>query len=393
MTETIPTHEELVSRAEAVAEKVARFELESDQRRSLHPESVAAMREAGLFKVIQPRRIGGYEQGLPTLQAVSRALGAGCTAASWVYTVTGAHTWVMGMYPEEVQDEIYEDDPDTLIPGTLAAQGKATPVDGGFRISGQWQFASGCDHARWGLFCARQTDSEKGAPKHIHVMVPASDYRIEDTWHVMGLRGTGSKDVVMDDAFVPAHRAMATGDLFDAATPAASRHATGVYRFPILPSLTYLLTGPVLAITDRIYEAHVERTAGRRDRYDGSSKAGKQATQIRVAESWAEIRSAKAFVREIEKDYRGWLARDERPSDEERISVKWRAAYAVRLCTRAADRLFEASGANTVYEREPILRLVESLHTAAHHAAADFDNNATSFGSFALGQGPGTFLI
>ena len=316
MTEPIPTHDELVARAQKVASEVRRYELESDERRSLHPASVKAMRDAGLFKVIQPRRIGGYEHGLPTLHAVSEALGAGCTAASWVYTVTGAHTWVMGMYPEEVQDEIYEDDPDTLIPGTLAAQGKATPVDGGFRISGQWQFASGCDHARWGLFCARQTDSEKGAPKHIHVMVPAADYEIEDTWHVMGLRGTGSKDVVMNDAFVPTHRALPTGDLFDGATPAASRHATEVYRYPILPSLTYLLTGPVLAMADRIYEAHVERTAGRRDRYDGASKADKPTAQLRVAESWAEIESARNFVRDIEADYRRWLDQGVLPTDE-----------------------------------------------------------------------------
>lgn len=389
----IPTHDELVARAREVAQEVAQFEEASDRARSLDPRSVEAMRRAGLFRVIQPRRIGGYEHGLTTLHAVALELGAGCAASSWVYTVTGAHTWVLAMFPEEVQDEIAADDPDTLIPGTLAAQGKAVEVEGGFRISGQWQFASGCDHARWGVFCARQANSEGGAPKHIHVMVPASDYRIEDTWQAMGLRGTGSKDVVIDDAFVPAHRAAPTGDLFDAATPAVAHHASRVYTVPILPSLTYLLTGPVLALARRIYEAHVERTAGRRDRYDGSSKASKPTTQLRVAEAWAEIQCAEEMVRGISDDLERIVAEGTRASDELRVSIKWRASYAIRLCCRAADRLFDASGANTVYEREPIQRLVRSLHTAAHHAAADFDNNGTSFGSFALGQGPGTFLI
>ncbi len=393
MASPIPSHDELVGRAREVAEVVAQHERESDDARSLHPASVAALRDAGLFKLIQPRRIGGYERGLSTLHAVARALGAGCTATSWVYTVTGAHTWVLGMFPEETQDEIALDDPDTIIPGTLASQGKATPVDGGFRLSGQWQFASGCDHARWGLFCAKQTDSSGNEPKHVHVMVPSRDYRIEDTWHVMGLRGTGSKDVVVEGAFVPAHRTMPTGQLFSAESPAATRHATHVYQVPVLPSLTYLLTAPVLAITQRIYDAHVERTAGRRDRYDGSSKARKAGTQMRVAEAWAEIQCADALVRETTGELERLVDQGLRADDATRIAIKWRASYAVRLCCRAADRLFEASGANTVYEREPILRLVQSLHTAAHHAAADFDNNATSFGSFALGQGPGTWLL
>lgn len=392
-THPIPDHDELVRRARDVADLVAQYEALSERARSLHPKSLAAIRDAGLLKAIQPRRIGGFECGLPTIHAIARELGRGCSSSAWVYMVTAAHTFVMGMFPEVVQDEIATDDPDTFIPGTLAAQGKAQPVDGGFRISGQWQFASGCDHARWGLFCAVQTDSTRDDPKHIHVMVPSSDYRIEDTWHVMGLDGTGSKDVVMEEVFVPTHRALPTGDLFAGTSEAASRHETHVYRMPVLPALTYCLTAPALALAERIYSAHVERTAGRRDRYDGSSKAKKPAMQIRVAESWAEIQCAAAMAEHIGGEFARHIAEGVQPSDALRVEIKWRAAYAVRLCVRASNRLFEASGANTVYDREPIQRLVQGLHVMSHHAAADFDNNAASFGSQALGLGPGTFLI
>ena len=389
----IPSHDEVVARAREVAHRVARHELESDAQRKLHPESMAALRQTGLFKVIQPRRIGGYELGLPTLHAVALELGAGCTSTAWVYMVVSAHTFVLGMYPEETQDEIAADDPDTVIPGTLASMGKAVPVEGGFRVSGQWPFASGCDHSRWGLFCAKQTDSQPGDPKHVHVMVPASDYRIEDTWHVMGLQGTGSKDVVLDDVFVPSHRAMPTGELFAAESPHATHQTTFVYQVPVLPALTYLLTSPTLAIARRIYDAHVERTAGRRDRYDGSSKAAKPTTQLRVAESWAELQCAEGLVGQLGERIGSLVDSGTRFDDATRVEVKWRAAYAIRLCCRAADRLFEAAGANTVYYREPIQRLVACLHTAAHHAAADYDNNAASFGSMALGRGPGTILL
>ena len=388
-----PDHDEIVRRAQTVAETAARHELESNQQRTLHTESVAALSRAGLFRVMQPQRIGGYEMNLSTLHAAALALGAGCASTAWVYMVLGAHTWVLGMFPEEVQDEIFADDPETRIPGTLASQGKATRVDGGFRVSGQWQFASGCDHARWGLFCAAQTQAAPDEPKHIHIMVPASDYRIEDTWHVMGLRGTGSKDIVLEDVFVPALRAVPTGALFGAETPAAARQATHVYKLPLLPGLTYCLTGPVLAMTRRIFDRFVERTTGRRDRYDGSSKVQKVGLQLRVAESWAELQCAEALVQGLGRTLEHLVGERVDVDVATRVEIKWRASYAIRLCCRAVDRLCAASGANTVYDREPLQGLVQSLHTAARHAAVDWDNNATSFGRLRLGLDADTWLL
>ncbi len=389
------TRSALVERASSVADIVCEFERESDAMRALHPESVKALRDADLFKVIQPRRIGGFGMDLPTIHAITMALCRGCASTGWVYLVTGAHTWVLGMFPEAAQDEIKADDPDTFIPGTLASQGKAQLLDDGVRVSGRWQFASGCDHGRWGLFAARQSDSTREDPKHVHVLVPSTDYTIEDTWHSMGLRGTGSKDVIMDEVFVPRHRTMPTGDLFEGISDAARAHDSFVYRFPVLPSLTYLLTAPApaLEIARRIYSGYLDMTASRRDRYDGSSKAKKAPNQVRIAESWAEIQSAALMVEDITRIFDTALAQREPFDIDTRVEVKWRASYVIHLCRRAADRLFDAAGANSIYDRSALLPLVQSLHTASHHAAADFDNNATSFGSQTLGLGPGTWLV
>ena len=387
------TRNALVARALTVADIVREFERESDEMRMLHPQSVQALRDADLFKVIQPRRIGGFEMDLATLHAVTLALGSGCSSTAWVYLVTGAHTWVLGMFPETAQDELKADDPDTFIPGTLASQGKAQLVDGGARVSGRWQFASGCDHGRWGLFAAMQSDSTPEDPQHVHVLVPSTDFTIEDTWYSMGLRGTGSKDVIMDDVFVPGYRTVPTGDLFEGVSEAACAHDSFVYQFPVLCSLTYLLTAAALALTRRIYGEYLDMTVSRRDRYDGSSKAKKAPNQVRIAESWAELQSAELMVQEITRTFDTALAKHEPFDIDTRIEVKWRASYAIRLCRRAADRLFDAAGANSIYDRSALLPLVQSLHTASHHAAADFDNNATRFGSHKLGLGPGTWLI
>ena len=392
-TFTNPTREELVSQAYEVAALVKGFELESNSLRSLHSESIKALSEANLFKVMQPRRIGGYEKDIGTMHAVVRALGTGCISTSWVYLVMTGHTWILGMFSPEAQDDLAEDDPETRLPGTLASNGKAIPVDGGFRVSGQWPFASGCDHARWGMFCARQADSADKEPKHIHFLVPSTDYRIEDTWFSMGLQGSGSKDVVVDDVFVPEHRTVPTGTLFGGASPHAEIHATDTYKFPVLPTLIYLLTAPALTLARRIYETYVELTRDRRDRYDGSKKSVKATMQMRVAESWGEIQSAEALVGELTRGFDRALETGISLTMEERVEFKWRAAYAIRLCRNSADRIFDAAGAHHIYERSPILSLYQSLQTVSHHGAADYDNNGSSFGSQALGNGPGTWLV
>ena len=216
---------------------------------------------------------------------------------------------------------------------------------------------------------------------------------IEDTWYTMGLRGTGSKDVIMDDVFVPAYRTMPTGDLFDGVSEAARAHDSFVYQFPVLCSLTYLLTAPVLSLARRIYAEYIDMTVSRRDRYDGSSKMKKAPVHVRIAESWAEIQSAELMVQDISRIFDTALAKCERFDIDTRVEVKWRASYAIHLCRCAADRLFDSAGANSIYDRSALLPLVQSLHTASHHAAADFDNNATSFGSQKLGLGPGTWLV
>lgn len=306
---------------------------------------------------------------------------------------TGAHTWILGMYPDGAQDELRESDPDTILPGSLAASGRAQIADDSFRVSGRWQFASGCNYGRWALLCATQSHSTCDDPKHAHFLVPSGDFTIKDTWHTLRLRGTGSKDIVMEDVCVPISRSMSTGELFESTSEHARPHKSLVYQFPVLCSLSFLLTAPVLALTRRIYDEFAHLTSSRRDHYNGSSKARKATTQFRVAESWSELECAELLVKEVATIYDD-ARRSRKPFDAQtRIEIRMRASYAVTLCRRSADRLYDAAGTNAIYERSPLLPLMPTLHAASHHAAADFDNNGTAFGSQTLGLGPGTILF
>ncbi len=383
----------LIVNAKQVADKLRPFESEHEKRRTLHPDAVQILRDSDLFKVIQPQRIGGFEAGISALHAVGKELTCGCAASGWVYMVTAAHTWMLGMYADSAQDELSASDPDTILPGSLASSGKADLVAGGFRINGRWQFGSGCDYGKWVIVGATQSNSTREDPKHVHALVPEGDFEIDDTWHTLGLRGTGSKDIIINDAFVPTHLAMATGTLFEGGSPHARSHETFCYQLPVLATLTFFLTAPTLAITHRIYDEFVKLTAVRKDRYDGSTKAKKQSVQIRVAESWAEIQSAELLVAEITRIFDRASELGEPFDVQTRVEVKMRASYAVTLCRRAADRLFDAAGANSIYERSPLLGLLKNLNTMSHHAIVDFDNNAAALGSNTLGLGPGTILF
>jgi len=360
--------------------------------RKVRPENIAAMREAGLFRLCQPGRIGGWELGLPEMHRAVGTLAESCPASAWVLMVLTAHTWMLGMFPETAQDEIAADDPDTLVSGSLAATGAAKPVDGGWRISGRWPFASGCDHARWSLLGVK-VQAGGDQPGQIHVLAPARDYRINDNWHVMGLEGTGSKELVLDQVFVPSHRAIPTATLFLGRSEAARRHATGLYLNPLACGLAFHVSAPVLGIARAVLREVLAVTGVRGDTYTGSRKAESAGMQARLATAEAEIRAAAALLSEVATEFAALSEARQLADVPARASLRMRIAYAVQLCRTAVDRLFAASGANAAYLASPLQALFRDMHVAAHHAMVDFDGAAEARGRIMLGLPPGTAVL
>ena len=234
--------DEYIERAEALLPLLRRHAASDDASRCVHPDSIAAMKQAGLFRILQPRRLGGAELDLRTMHRVIRTLATASPSASWVLMVLLAHTWVLGMFDEEVQDEIAADDPETIIAGSLAPTGRAVRVDGGWRVSGRCPFASGTDHARWNLMGFKVAGDDPALPPAVHVLAPVRDYAVNDNWFTMGLRGTGSKELVLDDVFAPEHRTMPTPVLYGSLSPWGRRHPTWLHMMPVRPGLAYHLS-------------------------------------------------------------------------------------------------------------------------------------------------------
>ncbi len=384
-----PSTAALVDAARSISDRLAAEETTSDQARSLSSRSVEAMTQAGLWRILTPRTFGGWEAGLRAQAETLFVTSAADSAAGWVQMVINAHAWVAANFDPDCQDEVFAGGPDTRIPGTLASQGRATKVDGGWELNGRWQFASGVDHGEW-LLLGASTDAPERA---VHSMVPKNDLVVDDTWFTLGLHGTGSKDLVCDGVFVPEHRVMPTKILFDGDSPHGDRHPTHFNRLPVTTCLSIQLAAAVVGIADGGLSLFIERTSAQREIYLGTKRADRPGTQMRVAESLAELDAARLVV----------LAAADRCDEvartgvqltlEERAQNKWRAAYAVELCRRAVDRTFAAAGAHSIYDDSSIQKRARDVMTASHHAIADFDSSAEMFGRVSLGMSPGTPLL
>ena len=377
-------HDEIMRRAAAIAPTLAAHARECDAARKLTAESMASMVNAGMFRIPQPRRVSGYELSLRTLADAVTSLSEACPASGWVLMVMGAHHWCMGSFPEAAQDEVFGDGRDGLVAGTLSSQGVASVVDGGYRVEGRWQFCSGVDHAEWVILgCA---DAATQRPS-VHVVVPRAELEVDDTWQVMGLQGTGSKDVVAHNIFVPLNRAIDTRTLFRGASPHAINHATNLYRLSAEAMLSVSVATAVLGSAKFALRQFIERTRERRVILTGVRKAEHGPTQVRLAEAAAEIHSADLLIHDILAEFDRLTATGASFDNDHRVRAKWQAAYAAELCRRAVARMFSGSGAHAVYTPSALQAAFRNVNVGAQHASIDFDNSAEQYARARLGLG------
>lgn len=390
----------MVAAAVAIAPAVEAAGPASEVARRLAPEAVDAMTDAGIWRILRPERYGGFEAGLRAQLDTSTVIARAYPAAGWIQLVLGAHIWVLGAFPPDCQDEVFGEDPDVRIPGALASQGRATAVNGGWHLSGRWQFCSGVDLGDWlllGCIADRLPDSDvegdRGKGGLAHVVVPKAEVVVDDTWFTLGLRGTGSKDVVAEGVFVPPHRIMATRTLFDGVSPHGAKNATSLYQMPVLSSLSIQMGGPTVGMAERALDLHVERTRSRIEVYTGKGKALGAGAQARIALSEADVTCAALLARQAADTF-DTIARSGAPAtQEQRAEMKWHASYVVELCRRAADRIFAGAGAHAVYDDSPLQAAYRDLTTASHHAAVDLDSTAEMYGRVALGLDPASPLL
>jgi alkylation response protein AidB-like acyl-CoA dehydrogenase len=379
---SVVDYDEVMRRVRAIALQLSQRAQDCDAAREVVPESMRAMIEAGLFRIPQSKRTEGYELSLRTLNDAVTLLSESCPSSGWVLMVMGAHHWCMGSFPEESQNEVFGNGRDGLVAGTLSWQGSAYVVDRGYRIGGRWQFCSGVDHSQWVMLgCA---DPHTRSPL-VHVVVPREEILVDDTWQVMGLKGTGSKDVVAKDIFVPAHRAMDTKMLFAGDSPHALNHSTNLYRLSAEAILCASVASALLGSAKCALQSFTERTKERKVILTGTRKAEHAPTQIRLAEATAEIQCADLLLHQILAEFDSLVSTGAKFDLSHRARAKWHAAYCAELCRRAVGRLYSGAGAHAVYTSSALQAAFRNINVGAQHASIDFDTSAELYARERLG--------
>jgi 3-hydroxy-9,10-secoandrosta-1,3,5(10)-triene-9,17-dione monooxygenase len=380
---------ELRARAEALVPALRERALQAEQLRRLPDETVADLHASGLFRMLQPARVGGGELPYRALCELTAVIAEGCGSTAWVLANLAAHHWLLGMWPPAAQDEIWGESPDSLISSALIfPRGRAQRVPGGYRLSGRWPFSSGIDCANWNMIGALCVDEEIGRSEPRIFLLPASDYRIIDTWQVIGLAGTGSKDVEVSDVFVPHHRTLAAEEITGGPTPGSAVNPSPLYRLPAISLFAFAIAGVSLGIARGAIRDYTATTRTRLSEYTGKNLADFSTVQVRLAEAAALVDTAEAIMlRDCDEVMRITEA-GVVPSLEQKARYRRDGAYAATLCTRAVDLLFAATGGSAVYQRNPIQRAFRDVHAANAHYALSWNVNAAIYGRVALGLPP-----
>jgi 3-hydroxy-9,10-secoandrosta-1,3,5(10)-triene-9,17-dione monooxygenase len=388
------TAEELVARARALAPSLRERAGESERLRKMPPASVAAIKAAGLFKVLQARRYGGYQMSLRTLLDVGAEIARGCSSTAWCAGVIHAHSWMMASFPQQAQEETFGAAPDGYISAVITPRGKARAVDGGYVLSGFWPFASGCEYADWLVLGAVVEDKNGEAIDQAEFLLPVREVAIKDDWNVAGLRGTGSCSVLVKDVPVPRHRYLSLPALIGGKTPGAGLHEGWLYRSAAVPVLTLALTPAALGAARAALEAFKERLPGREVAYtEREIQIDMPVTHLQVAEAATKIDVAQALLYRCADAIQDAAERGETMEFTKRARVRMDCAWAVSQCREAVEILYLACGGSGIAESNPIQRASRDLHAMSLHGILNLQTNLEMYGRVVLGLKPNTPLI
>jgi 3-hydroxy-9,10-secoandrosta-1,3,5(10)-triene-9,17-dione monooxygenase len=359
---------------------------ETEDLRRIPDENIKALQDTGFFRLLQPARFGGIEASPVDFYRGVRLIASACGSTGWVSSVLGVHPWQLGIFDDQAQQEVWGDDSGTLISSSYAPMGRATPVDGGFTFTGRWSFSSGCDHAQW-IFLGGLVMGPDGTPTDFRTfLLPRSDYEIDDVWDTIGLRGTGSNDIIVKDAFVPEYHTLSFIDTGRCFGPGQAANDAAIYKLPFASVFSCSIAVPVLGMAQGAYDAYVGWTKERVRASTGGKASDDSFNQIRIAESAAQLDAAVLQIeRNIEEELE-YVARSEKIPTSLRVRVRRDQVNATGAGIAAVDRLFESAGGRALRSGTPIQRFWRDAHAGRVHAINDPEKARVLFGQYELGM-------
>ncbi|USI90865.1 acyl-CoA dehydrogenase family protein [Rhodococcus pyridinivorans] len=353
------------------ADEIGADGAEGDTLMRLTDRSAKRLRDAGVIRLLQPKEFGGLEAHPREFAETAMAIGAMDGATGWVSGIVGVHPWEMAFFDPKAQEEVWGENPDTWIASPYAPMGVATPVDGGYILNGRWSFSSGTDHCDWVMIGAAVGDKDGNRlnpPQSLHVLLPRSDYRIDhDSWNVVGLRGTGSKDLIVENAFLPEYRTLrAERVMGGVAWQDAGRDET-LYKFPFSCIFPLGITSSLIGIAEGALNCYIE---SQRERVTVSGTAIKQDPYVlsNLGDAAAEIAASRAALLETVDRFWDLTERGIEVTFEQRAIGRRTQVAAAWRAVRAVDEIFSRAGGGALQLSNPLQRFWRDAHAGLSHA-------------------------
>jgi alkylation response protein AidB-like acyl-CoA dehydrogenase len=347
-----------------------------------------ALEETGIYRYFVPKKYGGYEFSLESFMDIGMILGEACISTGWVTTFCMEHNWLLALYNEAAQDDIFGRQPYIIAPGALAPNGMAKPVEGGYRLSGSWEWGTGVMHADWVMLGAIMPKEGSDTPTLGMFVIPRDEVEVIDTWHTAGMVGTGSNDIRAEDVFVPAHRTQDIMDLRDGCSPGSRLHESPLYAMPMLPVLGLTAAAPLVGGARKAVQLFQERLSERIVYGTGTRQGEKPAAQIRLGILDERMTMLEVMLKATAREVAAWGERREPCPDPERARLRLRIGLMAREARDIVRDAVEASGAHAHFLDNPLQRILRDVQTASCHTVFDLELAAEQYGRMLVGLEP-----
>lgn len=363
---------------------------EAEKLRRLPQVTVDDYRDSGLARLLLPKRYGGSQAEFPEILQAVRLMAHGCTSSAWTLGFYTLHNWMLALFGEEAQDEVFADGP-VLCPAPLAPTGRAVPERRGVRLSGRWSWATGIMNADWVLVGALCGPDDAAYPAL--VLLPVADVGVVDVWHTAGMCATGSNDVIVDGVWVPEHRLVPVADIYGGTAPGAELHDAAVYRWPMVPALALTAAMPALGSAELVADLFARRLGERVIAYSGAAQKNQPAAQVRLGDARARLRAIRALADSAAEDIQSRVASGEHIGREVRAGVRVAAAHVVHESRSVIADLLEASGASTQFLDHPMQRAKRDVDVISGHVVFDYDGSRELAGALEIGAKVSPFAM
>ncbi|MFJ2756253.1 3-hydroxy-9,10-secoandrosta-1,3,5(10)-triene-9,17-dione monooxygenase oxygenase subunit [Nocardioides sp. NPDC087217] len=359
---------------------------ETERLRVVPESSVKELEEVGFFKLLQPARFGGLEADPVDFYTCVRDIASACGSTGWVSSVLGVHPWQIALFDDEAQQAVWGEDPDTRVSSSYAPMGKAAITEGGFTLSGRWSFSSGCAHATWVLLGGLVFNDEGQVVDFRTFLVPRERYEIVDVWNVVGLAGTGSNDIVVEDVFIPETFTLSMAETGRCKGPGQAVNTGDLYKLQFHSLFTTTITTPIIGMARGAYEEHVTMQQNRVRASYGEKASLDPFAAVRVATASSDIDAAWALLMSNIREQQAYVARGEKIPITQRLRIRRDQVLGTQRAIDAIDLLFEASGGRALANGTPLQRAWRDAHAGRVHAANDPERALQMYGASEFGH-------